>query len=230
MRAAATRPRLGRPRGYNEQNLQRRQPGACSHCTSAAGDTDAITRNAFDALGDQGLDQPAQPNVRQRRERPDHDGRVQTLDQGQVQETKDPLGNISTWAFDSFGDNESLSAQAYGASGTRSGPITTYTVDADRDTLSQTDPDGNRTSWSLKLDGQATGETITVPGGTPDSTTVGDTTTATDRGTFTTPTGMSRQLLDFDDRLTTYAYTSLNQEAPEQWWSARNRWYGYEHD
>ena len=116
---------------------------------------------------------------------------------------------MSTWGFDSFGNQiyESLPNQLTGRAG---GPTTTFTFDSSHHTLSQTDPDGNVTSWTYSPQGFVTTESITTPGGT-------ETETYTRDGD-----GNAVALEDFDGRYDTYRYNSLNQQTQEVWYAGES--------
>ena len=126
------------------------------------------------------------------------------------------MDNVTAWGFSYFGDEIGQSLPDPTTAGVAD-VTTAYTVDADHDTLSETDPDSNVTSWAYNNDGEEAAETTTVPAGTPDSTTIsGDIAKATE--TFARDLdGNLTTLVDFDDRTTDYSYNLFNQEAEEQW-------------
>ncbi len=125
------------------------------------------------------------------------------LDSEKVQSV-DALGYTSTWTMDAFGNTiaYSLPDPESGAAG---GPTTTWTFTAAHQVLTQTDPDGNTTSWGLDFDGQTKSENIS-------STAVTETYTRDADGNVI-------ELDDFDGRKTTYTYNSLNQETGENWYA-----------
>jgi YD repeat-containing protein len=132
------------------------------------------------------------------------------LDQEMVSQTT-PLYETTNWSFDSFGNkvSEVLPPQILGGSS----PTTSYTFDATHLTLTQTDADNNVTSWQYNNDGQSINESITVPGSGGGST--------TETEYFGRDLdGNETSLVDFDLRVTTYSYNSLNQEASEAWYAS----------
>ncbi|MGA2254531.1 MAG: RHS repeat domain-containing protein [Thermoguttaceae bacterium] len=118
-----------------------------------------------------------------------------------------------------FGDQVSQS-DPKPTTGAAGGPTTTYSYDTMGDTLSLTDPDNNKTSWTYDGLGREIQQSETVAlGYKPGTTTSLGTTTATSSNQYDLDGNLTRST-DADGRVNTYSYDSMNLETGETWYAS----------
>ena len=127
------------------------------------------------------------------------------------------LGNVTAFSFDTLGDeiSQSLPDPANGMQDGGS-PTTTFTFDADHNTLSLTDPDGNTTFWTYNGEGQVTSQSEVVALGYYSDGTL-DSTNANYYYRYDLD-GNVTQSIDADGQVIQYQYNSANQETAETWY------------
>ena len=125
---------------------------------------------------------------------------------------------VTAFAFDSFGNEISQSLPNPANGEQDSGKLTTaFTYDADHDTLSESDPDSNETTWTYDGLGDVLTRSSIVALGYDSGGTV-DSTTATSSYSYDLDQNMT-EAVDADGRATTFSYDSLNRETGETWYS-----------
>ena len=133
---------------------------------------------------------------------------------GQLVLTTDPMGNVTAYAYDAFGNRvtQSLPDQ-YGGEQDPWSPTTTFTYDGNGDMLSLTDPDGNTTSWTYDAAGDETSQSKVVTLGYNYDGTINNT-TATDTYYYDLDRNLASST-DADGNTNTYAFDWMNRETSD---------------